>query len=379
VAYSDKVFDILSGELRDVAGYDARKNGFCAKRFSVPFPTTFALPRTISILAKQGYSLYATLILFAFLGRLLFPLGLRDEWIQLLFLLGKSQTGKTTLFRLLSEGCMEARDVRNIPSDPKYPLGSLFSPPGARLWSNGDTLMEEFLQMVKEEMLLKLIDGSSQAYWRKNQSAIEQRNTLPGIIISNRDAGSAAGDAGGSMSARIVYFPFFKMVSPTLLCSLHCSLVSVWLQPSQFAVDVGVCVCVREVDDSQKDTQLVQHLIRSEAPVFIVVSSVLYRALSVAAGSQHITQWYPRIVAKVRAEVQEGLHGFIRWLNSNSVPVRPPAMHFDSVRAVVASEQRLTCSICFVSLFAVLRGFISSTVRRAACVRRSSEEPQRRH
>jgi hypothetical protein len=66
---------------------------------------------------------------------------------------------------------------------------------------------------------------------------------------------------------------------------------------------------------------LVQHLIQSEAPAFIVVSSVLYRALVVAAGSQHITRWYPRIVAKVRAEVQEGLHGFIRWLNTNSVPV----------------------------------------------------------
>lgn len=64
-----------------------------------------------------------------------------------------------------------------------------------------------------------------------------------------------------------------------------------------------------------------QHLIHSEAPVFIVVSSVVYRALVVAAGSQHITQWYPRIVAKVRAEVQEGLHGFIRWLNTNSSQV----------------------------------------------------------
>ena len=91
---------------------------------------------------------------------------------------------------------------------------------------------------------------------------------------------------------------------------------------------VCVCVCVCQVDDSQKDTQLVQHLIHTEAPVFIVVSSVLYRALTVAAGSQHITQWYPRIVAKVRAEVQEGLHGFIRWLNSNSAAVGPPTMPF---------------------------------------------------
>jgi hypothetical protein len=242
VAYSDKVFDIESGALIDVADYDARKNGFCAKRFSVPFPTTFALPRTISILAKQGYSLYATLILFAFLGRLLFPLGLREEWIQLLFLLGKSQTGKTTLFRLLSEGCMEARDVRNVPSDPKYPLGSLFSPPGARLWSNGDTLMEEFLAVVKEEMLLKLIDGSSQAYFRKNQAAIEQRNSLPGIIISNRDAGSAAGDAGGSMSARIVYFPFFKMVCAhlTLFGGAVLKCVFCWLVAH---CSVSCCTC----------------------------------------------------------------------------------------------------------------------------------------
>jgi len=321
VAFSDKVFDINSGALEAVENWRPRERGFCAKRFAVPFPKTFHLPRTISILAQQGYSLYAVLILFAFLGRLLFPLGKRDEWIQLLFLLGKSQTGKTTLFRLLSEGCMELRDVRNLPGDPKYPLGSLFSPPGARLWSNGDTQMSVFLSIVKEEMLLKLVDGSSQAYWRKNQAALEHRNTLPGIVISNSDAASAADDAGGSMSARIVYFPFFKMVC--LRCNrLHCSLaiVSVRMKSDRSPV-CSLFVCLCQVDDSAKDTQLVQHLIHTEAPVFLVVASSLYRALTVAAGSQHITQWYPRIVSKVRAEVQEGLHGFIRWLNSNSTRV----------------------------------------------------------
>lgn len=215
MAYTDKVFDIDSGAQASLEDWKPREKGFCAKRYAVPFPTLFHLPRTVGILAKQGYSLYAVMVLFAFLGRLLFPLGYRDEWIQLLFLLGKSQTGKTTLFRLLSEGCMDPRDVRNIPSDPKYPLASLFTPAGARLWSNGDTLMEEFLKVVKEEMLLKLIDGGSQAYWRKNAAALEHRNTLPGIVISNRDAASASGDAGGSMSARIIYWPFFKMVRNT--------------------------------------------------------------------------------------------------------------------------------------------------------------------
>lgn len=179
---------------------------------NAPFPRSFNLPRTVGILSQQGYSLYAVMFLFAFFGRMLFPLGERDHWIQLLFLLGKTQTGKTTLFRLLTEGCLDPRSVRNVPSDPRYPLGSLYSPPGARIWSNGDTLMDNFLKIVSEEMLLKLVDGTPQAYWRKNHAAIEQANTLPGIIISNRDAGAAAGDAGGSMSARIAYFPFFRVV-----------------------------------------------------------------------------------------------------------------------------------------------------------------------
>lgn len=64
-----------------------------------------------------------------------------------------------------------------------------------------------------------------------------------------------------------------------------------------------------------------QRLIAEEAPAFLVVCSVLYRALTIAAGTAHITQWYPRIVSKVKSEVQEGLHGFIRWLNSNSFAV----------------------------------------------------------
>jgi len=318
------VFNLDTGVRTPVAEFNARRNGFCAKRFAVPFPSSFQLPRTISILAKQGYSLYAVMVLFAFLGRLLFPLGRRDEWIQLLFLLGKSQTGKTTLYRLVSEGCMDPRDVRNLPSDPKYPLASLFSPPGARLWSNGDTLMEHFLTIVKEEMLLKLIDGTAQAYWRKNMAALEHRNTLPGIVISNRDAASAAGDAGGSMTARIVYWPFFKMVSDTV-CGCGCATAALFVcsvcshAPVMFA-------CLRvygmvQVDDSQKDTQLVAHLIHTEAPVFIVVASSLYRALTVAAAGSHISLWYPRIVKKVLAEVQEGLHGFIRWLNSKTTEV----------------------------------------------------------
>jgi hypothetical protein len=322
VAYTDCVFNLDTGVCTPVAEFNARRNGFCAKRFAVPFPSTFQLPRTIGILAKQGYSLYAVMVLFAFLGRLLFPLGRRDEWIQLLFLLGKSQTGKTTLYRLVSEGCMDPRDVRNLPSDPKYPLASLFSPPGARLWSNGDTLMENFLTIVKEEMLLKLIDGTSQAYWRKNMAALEHRNTLPGIVISNRDAASAAGDAGGSMTARIIYWPFFKMVSVHCLCCASAAL-SVWLVCSHVLV-VYTCLHVYgivQVDDSQKDTQLVAHLIHTEAPVFTVVASSLYRALTVAAAGSHISLWYPRIVKKVLAEVQEGLHGFIRWLNSKTMEV----------------------------------------------------------
>lgn len=103
-------------------------------------------------------------------------------------------------------------------------------------------------------------------------------------------------------------------------CIVPTAIVSARLESHRSPVCLFfVCLC--QVDDSAKDTQLVQHLIHTEAPVFLVVASSLYRALTVAAGSQHITQWYPRIVSKVRAEVQEGLHGFIRWLNSNSTRV----------------------------------------------------------
>jgi hypothetical protein len=206
------VFDISSGVVCPLSSFDPVKSGFCGLRMASPFPVRFELPRTVGILAEQGYSLYAVMCLFAFLGRLLFPLGLLDNWIQLLFLLGKTQTGKTTLLRLLTEGCLDPRTVRNVPADPRYLLGSLYTPPGARLWANGDALMEDFLKVVSEDMLLKLIDGSSQAYMRKNHAAIEKRNTLPGVIASNRDAGSAAGDAGGSMSSRIIYFPSFSVV-----------------------------------------------------------------------------------------------------------------------------------------------------------------------
>jgi hypothetical protein len=76
------------------------------------------------------------------------------------------------------------------------------------------------------------------------------------------------------------------------------------------------------VDDSQKDTTLVQHLLSEEAPTALVVFTTIYRALTIAVAHQHISQWYPSIVSNVRSEVQQNLHGFIRWLNSNSEGVR---------------------------------------------------------
>jgi len=79
---------------------------------------------------------------------------------------------------------------------------------------------------------------------------------------------------------------------------------------------------VCQVDETQKDSHLVQHLIREEAPTFLVVCTVLYRALVEAVGTQAISAWYPMIVSKLKAEVQEGLHGFIRWLNAKTTKVR---------------------------------------------------------
>ena len=59
VAYEDMVFDISSGEQCSVASFDHVKSGFCSIRMASRFPTSFHLPRTVGILAEQGYSLYA--------------------------------------------------------------------------------------------------------------------------------------------------------------------------------------------------------------------------------------------------------------------------------------------------------------------------------
>lgn len=236
------VFNLSTGETTPLKAFDPAQSGYCGKRMAVPFPTSFELPGTLRVLAEQGYSIYAVMMLLAFLGRLLFPLGERDNWIQLLFLLGRTQTGKTTLCRMVAEGCLGPNAVRQVPSDPRYPLGSLYAAPGARLWSNGDTIMSDFLKYVSEEVLLKLIDGSAQAYPQKNKSAIERRNTLPGIIISNRDAGDAAGDAGGSMSVRLLYFPFFCPVS-VQSCAPRCAAcVAGAVAHARFCLSVLACL-----------------------------------------------------------------------------------------------------------------------------------------
>ena len=97
-----------------------------------------------------------------------------------------------------------------------------------------------------------------------------------------------------------------------------------------------------------------QHLIREEAPTFLVVCTVLYRALVEAVGTQAISAWYPMIVSKLKAEVQEGLHGFIRWLNAKTTKVR---RSFDGGPAVqmmtmvnAKSSCSLSCAIEFISV-----------------------------
>lgn len=84
VAYADYVYDLYTGVKVPVAQFQPEVNGYCCKRFDVPFPVEFALSRVMVVLAAQGYNFYAVIFLLAVMGRMLFKLGQRDNWIQLL-------------------------------------------------------------------------------------------------------------------------------------------------------------------------------------------------------------------------------------------------------------------------------------------------------
>lgn len=201
-----------------------------------------------------------------------------------------------------------------MPSDPRYPLQSLFTPGPGRIWSNGDCLVSELLKVLPEDQLLKLIDGSEQAYPRKHVHAIECRNPMQGIMLSNA-AASAGGDAGGSLTSRLLYFPFHRSISDTV-----------------------------------KSTVLIDDMKVMEAPIFLVVASTLYRCFVHAVGSDPLQvrlihplfhpavvcvltfvaccslfvdcrpqMWYPLICIRLKREIAENVSGFVRFLHARTV------------------------------------------------------------
>ncbi len=92
-----KRFDIASGALLDcrvAMSTTQRCARFYAKRFAVPFSTCIALPRIIGILAKQGYSLFAT--------HFAFPAGQVVDW--------QDGTFRPTRFALFPARCRRYAD-----------------------------------------------------------------------------------------------------------------------------------------------------------------------------------------------------------------------------------------------------------------------------
>jgi hypothetical protein len=76
--------------------------------------------------------------------------------------------------------------------------------------------------------------------------------------------------------------------------------------------------------------------VQTEAPVFLVVCSVFYRALVLAVGADPIQSWYPTLCQRLKAEIAEDLHGFIRVLNASTtkVPEGGDAQHIELSVAV---------------------------------------------
>ena len=141
-------------------------------------------------------------------GRCFYPIGKHDNWQVAIFMLGDAGTGKGTISDLIkhmfpanSTGAITATTEKTFGLEPLFQKRAIIVP----------DLPKHFSTIVNQSDFQSMCSGEGVSVARKNKTAVTNRNwTVPLIFGANYLPDY--NDNSGSVSRRLVVFPFVKLI-----------------------------------------------------------------------------------------------------------------------------------------------------------------------
>ena len=200
-------------------------------------PPSSPTPLFDSLIGRQ-FSTNVAHTLWVLLGRLLFPVGLHDNWQVMAWLIGTAGTGKTVvqdivaaMFASHATGTLTGNQEQTFGLDGKYNCHLLL----------GRDLPHKMTTVLSQELLQCMVSGERVCVPRKSQLAIEVKWTVPLLFASNQLPDYA--DNNGQVVRRLVPFKFCKPVTdpdPTLLqCILQSELPAILSKAMEAYLDAA--------------------------------------------------------------------------------------------------------------------------------------------
>lgn len=163
-------------------------------------------PHFQSILSHQQFPDEVCKWMYILCGRVLHEVGDLDEWQCMPFLLGKAQTGKSTICTKVVKIFYDPIDVGVLSNnvEPTFGLSAISN----KMAFIGPEINEN-LRLDQTEFQ-SLISGEDVQVATKHKTAKPKKWTVPGIIAGNNPPGYR--DNQGSVSRRLIIFGFNKRV-----------------------------------------------------------------------------------------------------------------------------------------------------------------------
>ena len=141
-------------------------------------------------------------------GRCFYPIGKYDNWQVAIFMLGDAGTGKGTICDLIkhmfpanSTGAITASHEKTFGLEPLFQKRAVIVP----------DLPKHFSTIVNQSDFQSMCSGEGVSIARKNKTAVTNKNwTVPLIFGANYLPDYS--DNSGSVSRRLVVFPFVKLI-----------------------------------------------------------------------------------------------------------------------------------------------------------------------
>jgi ABC-type multidrug transport system fused ATPase/permease subunit len=155
------------------------------------------------ILNDQEIPLEAQLVVFGLIGRLFYETGEMDNWQVVLWILGRAQTGKSTLCKLV-ELFYQSEDVAVISNniEEKFGLESVYD----KLIYMGPEIKRDF--KLNQAEFQSMVGGEKMNIARKFKTAVHSLFNVPGMLAGNDMPGWL--DSSHSIIRRIILLNFMN-------------------------------------------------------------------------------------------------------------------------------------------------------------------------